>query len=155
SNGNDGITAEADTAVVQIDDSELHGGGGSTADMIVSYLGAQQIHVSYTEIKGVHCAFHIERVANMDVSHVSATGNYFGAMLYGSLATGTRTFDSVNFTADLQWGVDEEDGDINGPITFSNSYIAGNTQGDIYVQTASNIVFDSPAAAPIVDAKPR
>ena len=50
-NGQDGITAESDSAVLSIEDSELHGISGQTGDGIVSYLGAGTIHVAYTEIK--------------------------------------------------------------------------------------------------------
>jgi hypothetical protein len=153
-NGNDGITTEADGAVLSIEDSELHGIGGDS-DMIVSYLGASLIHVAYTEIKNVHCGFHIQRASTIDVSHVNDTGNSFGAMLYGSLTTGTRTFDSVNFDGEAGWGIDEQTGDVNGPIAITNSYFANNVGGDLHLQTGSNIAATSNATAPIADAKPR
>lgn len=154
-NGNDGITAEDDVAVVSIDDSELHGISGQTGDMVVSYLGAQKIHVAYTEIKNVHCAFHIERMMSLDVSYVNATGDSYGFMLYGSLDQGTRTVTAMNIDGELEWGIDEEDGDINGPISITNCYIANNAWGDVHLQSASNISVTDPAAAAIADAHPR
>jgi hypothetical protein len=153
-NGNDGITAEADGAVVFIEDSELHGIGGNS-DMIVSYQGVGTLHVAYTEIKNVHCGFHIERATNIDVSHVTSASNSFGAMLYGSLATGTRTFDAVNFDGELEWGIDEEDGDVNGPITITGSYFGNNTGGDVHLQTATRITVTGNATAALTDAHPR
>ncbi len=154
-NGNDGITAESDSAVLSIEDSELHGISGQTGDMVVSYEGAGTIHVAYTEIKNVHCAFHIQRMTNLDVSYVNATGDSYGFMLYGSLDTGTRTVDSMNIDGELQWGIDEEDGDINGPISITNCYFANNAYGDVHLQTASNISITSPATAAIPNAHPR
>jgi hypothetical protein len=154
-NGQDGITAESDTAVVSVEDSELHGITGQTGDMIVSYEGAETIHVAYTEIKNVHCAFHIERMSNLDVSFVNATGDSYGFMLYGSLDQGTRTVDSMNIDGELQWGIDEEDGDINGPIAITNAYFANNAYGDVHLQTSSNISITNNATAAIATAHPR
>jgi hypothetical protein len=154
-NGQDGITAEADTAVLSIEDSELHGISGQTGDMIVSYQGAGTIHVAYTEIKNVHCAFHIQRMTNLDVSFVNATGDSYGFMLYGSLSSGTRKVDSMNIDGELEWGIDEEDGDINGAIAITNCYFANNAYGDVHLQTASNISITGNATAAIADAHPR
>jgi hypothetical protein len=154
-NGNDGLTAESDTAVLSVEDSELHGISGQTEDMIVSYLGAQTIHVAYTEIKNVHCAFHIERMSNLDVSYVNATGDSYGFMLYGSLDQGTRTVTAMNIDGELQWGIDEEDGDVNGPISITNTYFANNAYGNVHLQTASNISITDDAAAAIASAHPR
>jgi len=123
--------------------------------MIVSYLGAASIQVSYTEIKAVHCAFHIERMTNLAVSYVNATGDSYGFMLYGSLDQGTRTVDSMNIDGELQWGIDEEDGDINGPISITNCYFASNAYGDVHLQTSSNISITENATAPIATAHPR
>jgi hypothetical protein len=155
SNGNDGITAESDSAIVSVQDSELHGVTGQTGDMIVSYEGAGTIQVSYTEIKAVHCAFHIQRMTNLDVSYVNATGDSYGFMLYGSLDQGTRTVDSMNIDGELQWGIDEEDGDVNGPIAITNTYFANNAYGNVHLQTSSNISITNMATAPIANAHPR
>ena len=151
----DGITAESDSAVISIEDSELHGVNGQSGDMIVSYLGAGTIHVAYTEIKSVHCAFHLERVTNIDVSNVNATTDSYGFMLYGSLSTGTRKIDSMNIDGELEWGIDEEDGDINGPIQITNCYFGSNGYGDVHLQTSSNISVTQNATAPIATAHPR
>ncbi len=154
-NGQDGITAESDVAVLSIEDSELHGISGQTGDMVVSYLGAQRIHVAYTEIKNVHCAFHIERMIDLDVSYVNATADSYGFMLYGSLDQGTRTVTAMDIDGELEWGIDEEDGDVNGPISITGSYIANNAWGDVHLQTGSNISVTSPAAGAIASAHPR
>ena len=154
-NKQDGLTAESDKAVLFIEDSELHGVSGQDGDMIVSYLGAETIHVAYTEIKNVHCAFHLERMSNLDVSYVNATGNSYGFMLYGSLSAGTRKVDSMNIDGELQWGIDEEDGDINGPISITNAYFASNAYGDVHLQTGSNISITQNATAAIATAHPR
>jgi hypothetical protein len=155
SNGNDGLTAESDSAVLSVEDSELHGISGQYGDMIVSYEGAGTIHVAYTEIKTVHCAFHIQRMTNLDVSYVNATGNSYGFMFYGSLDQGTKTVTAMNIDGQLQWGIDEEDGVVNGPIAITNCYIANNAYGNVYLQSGSNISITSPATAPIPNAQPR
>ena len=123
--------------------------------MIVSYLGAATIHVAYTEIKNVHCGFHIERVTNLDVHHVNDTQNSYGMMLYGSLDQGMRTIDTSNIDGELAWAIDEEDGAINGPIAITNCYIANDTIGDVYLEAGTHITVSSPAAAAFTDAKPR
>ena len=154
-NGNDGLTAESDSAIVNVSDSELHGISGQTGDMIVSYQGAGTISVQYTEIKGVHCSFHIERATNITVSHVTSNGNSFGFMMYGSLDTGTRTVDSMNIENELSWGIAEESGDINGPVTFTNTYFANNAYGNTSLQSGTKISVMGNATAEIADAKPR
>jgi hypothetical protein len=154
-NGQDGITTESDTAVLSLQDSELHGISGQTGDGVVSYLGAQSITVAYTEIKNIHCAFHIERIMNLDVSYVNATTDSYGFMLYGSLDQGTRTVTAMNIDNELQWGIDEEDGDVNGPITITNTYFGSNAYGNVHLQTASNIHITGNATSPIANAKPR
>jgi hypothetical protein len=154
-NQQDGITAENDNAVLSIEDSELHGVSGQSGDMIVSYLGAGTIHLAYTEIKNVHCAFHIERMTNLDVSYVNATTDSYGFMLYGSLSPGTRKIDSMNIDGELEWGIDEEDGMINGPIAITNVYFGNNAYGDYHLQTGTNISITQKATAPIANAHPR
>jgi hypothetical protein len=154
-NGNDGLTAESDSAIVNVSDSELHGLTGALGDMIVSYEGAGTISIQYTEIKNVHCSFHIERATNINVSHVTSSGNSFGFMMYGSLDTGTRTIDSMNIEDELAWGIAEEDGDINGPVSFTNTWFANNAYGDMSLQTGTKISVTNNASAEIADAKPR
>jgi len=154
-NGNDGITCESDAAILNISDSELHGTSGALGDMIVSYEGAGTISLQYSEIKNVHCSFHIERVTNMNVSHVTSSGNSYGFMMYGSLDTGTRTIDSMNIEDELTWGIAELPGDINGPVSFTNTYFAGNAYGNVSVQSGSKISVTGNATSEITDAKPR
>jgi hypothetical protein len=153
-NGFDGLTAENDAAELSVEDSTLHGGGGMS-DMIVSYTGAANIHVAYTNITKVHCAFHLERVTGLDVSYVTATADSYGFMMYGSLPNGTRTIKSSNFTSNYAWGIDEQDSSINGPIAVDGCYFSGNGLGDVHLHTASKIQVTNDATAPIASAKPR
>jgi hypothetical protein len=154
SNGHDGITAESDQAVISVEDSTMHGEAGTT-DMFVSYQGAGLIHVAYTDITKVHCAFHIERITSLDVSHVTAQGDYTGFMLYGTLPTGTRTVTHSNSMGNLHTGLEEAADSINGTITFSDDYIANNGVQDVLTHTASGIQVVSPATAAWADAHPR
>jgi hypothetical protein len=153
SNGHDGLTAANDAAIISVEDSELHGNSGTT-DMLVSYVGAGTIHVAYTEIKNVHCAFHIERISNLDVSHVTATGDYDGFMLYGSLNNGTRTVTQSNIMGEIHAGVEEGAESINGPTSFTNNYFANNPQ-DVLTHAQSGISVTSNATAAFSDAHPR
>ena len=125
------------------------------SDFIVSYQGAKNIHVSYTEITKVHCAFHLERVTGLDVSHVTAQSDSFGFMMYGSLNTGTKTIASSNFTGLFGWGIHELDTSINGPISVTGNYFNGNGLGDVHLHTASKIVVTDDATSRILDAAPR
>jgi hypothetical protein len=153
-NGYDGFTTEHDSAVLSIEDSKLHGVGVG-ADMIASFQGAGRIHVAYTEITRVHCAFHLERVTSLDVDHVTAQGDAFGMMMYGSLKDGTRSIKSSNFTGNFEWGIHETDDAINGPTTVTGCYFTGNGLGDVRVHTGSSIQVASNATAPVPGAKPR
>jgi hypothetical protein len=153
-NGFDGITAAHDDATVSVEDSKLHGGGG-VSDMIVSYTGAANIHVAYTEITKVHCAFHLERVTALDVSYVTAEGDSYGFMMYGSLKDGTKTIANSNFVSNYEWGIHELDDSINGPINVTNCYFNGNGLGDVHVHTSSSIQVTNDATARIANAKPR
>ena len=76
-------------------------------------------------------------------------------MMYGSPATGTRAIDSMNIEGNANWGIAEEDGDINGPVAFTNIYFANNGYGDVSFQTGSKITVTANATAEIPDAKPR
>jgi hypothetical protein len=154
SNGNDGLTAESDQAVISVEDSTMHGAAGTT-DMFVSYQGAGRIHVAYTEITNVHCAFHIERIIDLDVSHVTATSDYTGFMLYGTLPNGTRTITQSNLMGNSHTGVEEAADSVNGTITFSDDYIANNALQDVLTHAESGIQVTSPASAAFPDAHPR
>jgi hypothetical protein len=76
-------------------------------------------------------------------------------MFYGSLNQGTKTVTSMNIDGQLAWGIDEEDGVVNGPISITNTYIANNATGNVYLQAGSNISITSPATAAIANAHPR
>jgi hypothetical protein len=153
-NGFDGITTESDDAALSIDDSTLHGIDGIT-DMIASYTGAASIHVAYTTIEHVHCAFHLERVTSLDVAFVTAQADAYGFMMHGSLSTGTRSIHDSNFTGNLEWGIHEEDTSINGPIDVSGCYFTANGLGDVYTHAQSGIHVSASVTTPIAAARPR
>jgi hypothetical protein len=153
-NGFDGITGENDDATISIEDSKLHGGGGAS-DMIVSYTGVGNVHVAYTEITHVHCAFHFERMTGLDVSYVTATGDNFGLMLYGSLATGTKSIKSSNFYGEFEWGIQEGPNATNGAITVDGCYFSGNASGNLDLKTPSTIQVVNESTAMVAGAGPR
>lgn len=153
-NGFDGMTTESDDALLTIDDSHMHGTNG-TSDMIVSYTGAAKIHVAYSIIEQVHCAFHLERVTSLDVAYVTARQDSYGFMMHGSLSTGTRTIQSSNFMNNYEWGIHEEDASINGPIAVSGCYFNSNQTGDLHLHAASAIQVSGTVAAPVAGAAPR
>src|SRR5262249_8520102 len=143
-----------DLAELWLEDSKLHGGGGAS-DMVVSYSGAKSIHVAYTDINKVHCAFHIERVTNLDVSYVTASGDAYGFLMYGSLKEGTRTVTKSNFVSNYEWGIHEQDDSVNGAMTVDGCYFTGNGTGDVHLHTASSIVVQNDATALVPGAGPR
>jgi hypothetical protein len=153
-NGFDGITTESDDATLSIEDSTLHGIDGTT-DMIASYTGAASIHVAYTTIEHVHCAFHLERVTSLDVSFVTAQADAYGFMMHGSLSAGTKSIHDSNFASNLEWGIHEEDASINGSIDVSGCYFSANGLGDVYTHAQSGIHVGASVTAPIAAAHPR
>ena len=153
-NGFDGITTESDDATLSIEDSTLHGIDGTT-DMIASYTGAASIHVAYTTIEHVHCAFHLERVTSLDVAFVTAQSDAYGFMMHGSLSAGTKSIHDSNFASNLEWGIHEEDASINGAIDVSGCYFSANGLGDVYTHAQSGIHVSASVTAPIAAAHPR
>jgi hypothetical protein len=123
SNGNEGIVTIDPTATESIEDSNLHG-SGPVADMVVSATGAASIHIAYTNITNVHCAFHFDAIDAFDISYANIETNAYGFMLYGSSGSGTR---SVTFSNIDQNQIAYDTQGNNGPITFDNDYVTGTT----------------------------
>jgi hypothetical protein len=154
SNGNDGIHTMSDDATLSIEDSTMHGARG-TADMIASYDGAGTIHVAYTTFTTVHCAFHLLRVTNLDISNVTSEGNIYGFMLHGSVEGGTKTVKNMNIIGSIEWGVHETDDAENATITFTNTYFNGNRNGDLYLRDGTAIAVTGNATERNAAAGPR
>jgi hypothetical protein len=121
SNGNEGIVSTNPAATESFEDSNLHG-SGPVADMVVSAAGMASLHVAYSNITNVHCAFHFDTITAFDVSYSNIESNAYGFMLYGSDGTGTRSVTSSNID---QNGVAYDTQGNNGPITFDNDYVTG------------------------------
>jgi hypothetical protein len=125
-NGAEGIYTTAAGAILKIDDSRLYGVGNTGGDMI-SVSGASLVHLAYSEIHSVHCAFHFNAVDTVDISYMDIHDSSYGFMLYGSSMTGTRTIASSNIYNNVAYGADEGSaGTVNGNITFENGYWANN-----------------------------
>jgi hypothetical protein len=139
----EGIVMQDPTATMSIEDSTLTG-SGPAGDMVVSATGAS-LHMAYSTISNVHCAFHFDSIDAFDVSYTTADGNAWAAMLYGSTpGAGPYSIKDSNFAQNSSYALDEEG--TNGTITVDSCYIAGQDQG----VTATN-----PKSAAIATAKPR
>ncbi len=152
-NGHDGIQTISDQATLSVEDSTLHGTGGDS-DMIASYDGAASIHVAYTTIQHVHCAFHLERVTALDVSFVTAQNDSYGFMMHGSLPNGTKTVKSMNMINESSWGIHEDVMSENGPISVQGCYFASNA-GDVSLRPGSPIQVTDNVTTQIANAGPR
>jgi hypothetical protein len=143
---NEGIVLGDPTATLEVTDSTFTGalGMGTDSDFVVSEQG-QSIKVSYTTIKGAHCGFHIDSVAQFTIDHVTSD-NMYGAMLYGS-GTGPNTISYSNFTGKAD-ALDVQG--TNGEIDISNSYIGSN---DNYAGSMPKITF--PQSGMVTGAGPR
>jgi hypothetical protein len=119
--GNEGIETTAATAQLSVEDSTLHGPGGcSGCDMLIAETGAAKFHVAYTNITGVHCAFHFNTLSEFDVSYTNMDGNAFGFMLYGSGGAGPFTVTYSNLYMNNAY--DYSTLGTNSPITFDHDY---------------------------------
>ncbi|MEO6417900.1 MAG: hypothetical protein ABIP39_00735 [Polyangiaceae bacterium] len=155
SNGREGLVTLADTAALTVDDSILHG-SGPIGDMVVARAGAASIHVGFTEIKNVHCAFHFDAISTFDVDHVNAHDNVYAFMMYGSGNAGSRTVKSSNLTNDSSMGVDESG--TNGMITISDGYWAMNGTGaadNLHKTDSAIVVTNMSTTTPVANAGPR
>jgi hypothetical protein len=133
SNGNEGIVTTDPTATESIEDSKLHG-SGPVADMVVSAGGAASIHVAYTDITSVHCAFHFDAIDAFDISYANVQSNSYGFMLYGSSGNGTR---SVTYSNIDQNQIAYDTQGSNGPITFDHDYVTGTTNAGTAVSVSN------------------
>jgi hypothetical protein len=125
-----------------ISDSTLRGAGGG--DYVVSSAG-KLVKVEYSTITGSHCGFHFGAVDKFIIDHVSDDSNSYGAMLYGSGAGPNQILSSNIRSTDK----DLDMSGTNGATTIDKSFTGGKNT------LATNAKITNPAAAPIVDAKPR
>ena len=139
----DGITAVNASAIISIEDSTLQG-VGQAGDMVVSEA-AQRVHVAYSTISQVHCAFHFDGVDRYDIDHVTANGNAYGGMLYNP-ETGPDSITASNFTDGIVFRQTE----ANVVLTIDSSYLSGTTE-----YTSTLVQVTNPASAPVPDAGPR
>jgi hypothetical protein len=124
SNGYAGITTVDPAATLSVEDSTLHG-SGPLADFLVSAGGAASFHVAYTDISGVHCAFHFDAITAFDISYTNVHGNAYGFMLYGSSGNATRSISYSNVEDNTDYAYAAEG--TNGPIAFDHCYVTGQT----------------------------
>lgn len=153
SNGREGLVTLASTAVLVVDDSTLHG-SGPVGDMIVARAGAASVHVAFTEIKNVHCAFHFDSVTTFEVDHVNAHDNAFAFMMYGSGNGGSVK--ASNIAKDSNMGVDESG--TNGTIAISDGYWADNGAGaadNLHKVDSAIVVTNMSTTTPVASAGPR
>lgn len=144
----DGISATQGTARITITHSRLYGDGPSTGDML-SMRGAHSLSVSWTEITGAHCAFHVVGLDELALDHGNLHGDAYGFMMYSTSDVGTRTITATDIVDNRDFGIDEgSPTNRNGPITVSGSYIAGNGV-DLRLLTGAITVRD-PAHSPVV-----
>lgn len=144
----DGISATQGTAQITITHSRLFGDGPNSGDML-SMRGAHSLSVSWTEITGAHCAFHVVGLDELALDHGNLHGNSYGFMMYATSDVGTRTITATDIVDNRDFGIDEgSPTNRNGPITVTGSYIAGNGV-DLRLLTGAITVSD-PAHAPVV-----
>jgi hypothetical protein len=154
SNGNEGFRTYNVAASISVEDSTLYGHGPS-GDMFVITFGTM-IHVAYTEIHRVHCAFHFNTVTSFDISFMSIHDNAYGFMMYGSDVAGTRTVATSNIVNSIRWGVDEGTPmTMNGAITVRDGYWAMNGDGNINITTFAISVVNMSTTTPVAGTGPR
>lgn len=106
----EGIITGDDNATMTIADSIFQGSGG-TGDFLVSQKG-KLVKVSYTTVKGAHCAFHFDDVGSFEIDHSTSDENAWAAMLYGSREP--STISASNFVGlSMNIDVQNANGDIN------------------------------------------
>ncbi len=142
SNGNEGVTIANAASVVKIDNSNFHGTGDDTADMIVSDACAS-LTMTYTVITGCHCAYHFNDITSFDLENMNLNGDSYGFMMYGSEpTTGTRVFKNSNVETMAVAGIAEAG--TNGAITVSGVYFDTSSKLDL---TDQEITVSDPSSA--------
>ncbi len=141
---NEGLQISDPVGTMTISDSTLRGAGGG--DYVVS-SAAKLVKVEYTTITGSHCGLHFGAVDKFTIDHVSDDANSYGAMLYGSGA-GPNSITSSNVRSTQ---TDLDMSGTNGPTTIDKSFMGPPSKSQL--QASAKIT--NPAAAPVLDAKPR
>jgi hypothetical protein len=143
-NGNEGLTMGDPSAVVTIDNSNFHGNGPSTADMLVTNQCAS-LTTTYTVITGCHCAYHFNNITSFDLENMDLHGDSYGFMMYGSSPTGgARVFKNSNVETMTVDGISELG--TNGAISISGVYFDSSSKLSL---TDQEITVSSPASSPL------
>jgi hypothetical protein len=107
-------------------------------------------------MSGAHCGLHFAAAhddqnvlpGSILVDHVTSQQNQFGITIYAASLAGPHSVKDSNFAGSNSW-IDYQGN--HGPIDFEGNYAVGHEN---IVQTDVP-TFNTPAAAPIADAKPR
>jgi hypothetical protein len=152
-NTNEGVMVQ-NGGSADIQDSTMTGKNGFD---LISCYGCKSLSVSYTTMAGAHCGLHFAPAhddpkvypGSLAIDHVTSDTNLFGITIYAASDAGPHSVKSSNFDGDANSWLDYQG--PHGPIDFEGNYVTGHVN---IIQTDTP-TFNTPATAPIADAKPR
>jgi hypothetical protein len=125
--GNPGMVI---TGSLRLTHSVLYGNGRFEGDMLTTSK-AQEITVSDTEIRDVHCAFHLVGVGKLALDRLSIHDNAYGFMAYGSDESVVHRITDSDVYDNRDFGLAETPGITQGRIVVDGGYWAHNGSTDL------------------------
>ncbi len=144
--GNPGIVVVGGT--LRLRDSLLYGNGEYDGDMVTTSK-AREVTVSNTEVRDVHCAFHLVGVDTLTLDGLSLHDNAYGFMAYGSAPGQVHRITNTNVYDNRDFGLQESPGTEQGRIVVDGGYWGdnGSSEADTITQASGKIERVNPESA--------
>lgn len=151
--GTSGIVLSPGSAL-RLSDSLLFGNGKYQGDMITSD-SAREVTVTRTEVRDVHCAFHLVGVDALALDTLSLHDNAYGFMAYGSKPGVTHTIRNTDNYDNRDYGLLETPGVDQGTIVVDGGYWgrSGSGVATVLAQASGKIQRLHPAVSPRAGAR--
>ena len=136
------------TGSLRLTHSVLYGNGRFEGDMLTTSK-AKEITVSDTEIRDVHCAFHLVGVGRLALDRLSIHDNAYGFMAYGSDPSVVHRITDSDVYDNRDFGLAETPGITQGRIVVDGGYWAdnGSTALASLTQVTGKVERTNPATA--------
>lgn len=133
---NSGIVFSGSGSALRLSDSLLFGDGKFNGDMVITD-DAGEINVVRSEVRDVHCAFHVVGVGKLELSGLKIHDNAYGFMAYGSAPTVTHHVTNSDVYDNRDYGLFESPGTVQGRIVVDGGYWAKNGSSEAATLTQS------------------
>lgn len=144
-----GILVSGPGSALRLTRSLLVGDGHYAGDML-NTDDAGELTVASTEIRDVHCAFHLVGVGKLTLDKVKVHKNAYGFMAYGSSTTTVHHITDTDVYDNRDFGLYESPGTTQGRILVDGGFWGRNGDSELasLTQSSGRVERTRPAAAP-------